>query len=447
LTNFRPRKSAFTAVVTAPGYLGTPTGTVTFTIDGYAEPAASLAIVKGVDQATFTISTLAAGSHTVSAAYSGDTNVAASSGSLTKQTVNAPNLHATTISLASPLSPSTAGQTVTFTAVVSPGTPTGTVTFTIDGKAEPPVRLQLAGGKDQATFSIATLAVGTHTIAATYNGDSTFAASTVPNTLTQTVNAQTRTNNPQATSTTLVASTPLSVVGATVTFTATVAPTAATGSPTGTVTFTIDGVAEPPVRLQPVNGRYQAAFAIATLAPGAHTIVATYNGDATFAASTVARPLTQTVSPLTQTVSPLTQTVTAPIAAPPVVESLKRYGTRARRTTLVLTFSTALDPARASNPANYRITRPNGRFVLVRSVVYDPAAHTVTLTPRTKIKLHRTYHVTVIGTGAGGVADVRGVLLDGTGAGQAGSDFVTTLTRSNLVLAPAPGPKPVTGHR
>jgi hypothetical protein len=49
--------------------------------------------------------------------------------------------------------------------------------------------------------------------------------------------------------------------------------------------------------------------------------------------------------------------------------------------------------------------------------------------------------------GAGGVADARGVLLDGACAGQAGSGFVTTLTRSKLGLAPAPGPKPVSGPR
>ena len=52
-------------------------------------------------------------------------------------------------------------------------------------------------------------------------------------------------------------------------------------------------------------------------------------------------------------------------------------------------FSTSLDPTRASNPANYRITRPNGRPVRICSVVYGPAAQTVTLRPRTKINLHR----------------------------------------------------------
>jgi hypothetical protein len=305
---------------------------VTFTIDGQAQALVTVALVGGVDEARFTTSALAAGSHTVSAAYNGSTTVAASSGSLPMQTVNASNLHATTTSLASSSNPSTAGQPVTFTATVAPtvatGTPTGTVTFTIDGKAEPPVPLQVVDGKDQATFSISTLTVG------------------------------------------------------------------------------------------------------------AHTIAATYNGDATFAASTASRPLTQTVGPSFR-----------PVTDPPVVESLKRYGTRARRTTLVLTFSAALDPARAGNPANYRITKPNGRPVRIRSVVYDPAADTVTLRPRGKINLHRTYHVMVIGTGAGGVADVRGVLLDGTDDGRAGSDFVTTLTRSNLVLATAPGPKHVSGTR
>ena len=127
----------FTAVVTAPGFAGTPTGTVTFTIDGHAQSPVPLSVVGGVDEAKFAISTLTAGQHSVTAAYSGNTNVSPSSGSLPTQIVNAANLHSTTTTLVSSLNPSKVGQQVTFTAVVSAGafagTPTGTVTFTIDG--------------------------------------------------------------------------------------------------------------------------------------------------------------------------------------------------------------------------------------------------------------------------------------------------------------------------
>jgi CSLREA domain-containing protein len=439
----------FTAVVTASGYLGTPTGTVTFTIDGQAQTPVALSIVGSVDEAQFTTSTLAAGPHTVSAAYGGESGaVAASSGSLT-QTVNAPSLPTTTNSLASSSNPSTVGQQVTFTAVVSPGTPggtpTGAVTFTIDGTAEAPVPLQVVGGIDEAVFSTSTLTVGTHTIGAAYNGDTTFDGSTVTNPLTQTVNPLAQTNNPLATSTTVVSSRNPSVVGETVTFTATVAPTTATGTPTGTVTFTIDGKAEAPVPLRVVDGKDQAAFSIATLTASTHTISVEYDGDATFAASTVSRPLTQTVMPATQptttstqTVMPATQptttstrtpttstqTANTPTVDPPVVMSLKRYGIHMQPTVLVLKFSEAMDPIRAQDVRNYQISGPTGRPVGIDSAVYDPAANTVTLKPRSRIDLHHTYHVKVIGTGTGG-------------DGKAGSNYFTTLNWRNVVLTPA----------
>ncbi len=62
----------FTAVVTASGFAGTPAGSVTFTIDGQARAPVSLSVVGGADEAQFATSTLTAGQHTVSAAYSGD---------------------------------------------------------------------------------------------------------------------------------------------------------------------------------------------------------------------------------------------------------------------------------------------------------------------------------------------------------------------------------------
>src|SRR5262249_38520270 len=61
--------------------------------------------------------------------------------------------------------PSVFGQAATFTATVSTsasgaGSPTGTVTFTVDGAAQATVTL--SGG--QATLTVATFAVGSHTV-------------------------------------------------------------------------------------------------------------------------------------------------------------------------------------------------------------------------------------------------------------------------------------------
>ena len=66
-------------------------------------------------------------------------------------------------------------------------------------------------------------------------------------------------------------------------------PDQRTGIPTGTVTFTIDTVPEPPVNVMDVNGVAQANFVTGSsaLSVGTHTIGATYNGDSTFATSTV----------------------------------------------------------------------------------------------------------------------------------------------------------------
>lgn len=86
---------------------------------------------------------------------------------------------ATATSLTSSANPAVLAQSVTFTASVSPSspssnTPTGTIAFS-DGSttlASEPVT------NDQATFSTSSLAVGAHSITASYSGDSNFLAST-----------------------------------------------------------------------------------------------------------------------------------------------------------------------------------------------------------------------------------------------------------------------------
>ena len=128
------------------------------------------------------------------------------------------------------------------------------------------------------------------------------------------------------------------------------------------------------------------------------------------------------------------------ILAPPTVTLVQRFGFHADPTRIVLTFSAPLDPARAQDVRNYRIVGPGGEAVAIDSATYDPAADTVTLDPHTRLNLHQLYKLTVIGTAPGGVADTSGVLLDGAGNGQPGSNYVATLKAADLVLgAEVPG--------
>jgi hypothetical protein len=115
-------------------------------------------------------------------------------------------------------------------------------------------------------------------------------------------------------------------------------------------------------------------------------------------------------------------------------------------TVLVLTFNDGLDPASAENMANYKIVDPSGRPVAVESVNFDAALNTVTIRPRTRINLHHTYELTVIGTGANGVRDTEGRLLDGANTGVPGSDYVGRLAWRNLMWTPAEYKKYVHPH-
>ena len=301
-----------------------------------------------------------------------------SSGSLPTQTVNPSNLPATTTTLTSSLNPSTVGQQVTFTAVVSAGlspeTPTGTVTFTIDGQAQTPVPLSVVGGVDEAKFVTSTLTSGQHSVTAAYSGDSTFASSTVATPLVQVVDAV-------ATTITAVSSANPSSVGEPVTFTATVTPSAG-GDPSGSVTFTIDGKAQPPVPRARQERAREASFQISTLSAGKHTVTASYSGDATDA--------TALVTPLVETVNASTVERAEGDAGPAVRRPHASDGPGPLFDTV--TRST-------TNLQNYVLVGPEGNHIGFKSVSYDSSAHTVTLRPTVKINVHRTYRLTVIGQG------------------------------------------------
>ncbi|QIY59999.1 Ig-like domain repeat protein [Streptomyces sp. RPA4-5] len=217
---------------------------------------------------------MSAGTHTVTATYSGDSNFTTSSGTDT-QTVN---LASTTTAVSTTPDPSVVGQSVTFSATVAPvapgaGTPTGTVTFVAtDGVTTVTLTGTLSGGTTSVTTN-GLVTAGVYVVTATYSGDADFTGSTGADTQTVT----------QASTTTALSSSPdPSVVGQPVTFTATVAPVApGAGTPTGVVTFVITGG---PTLAGTLSGG-TATVSTNALGVGTFPVTATYSGDLNFTGS------------------------------------------------------------------------------------------------------------------------------------------------------------------
>ena len=144
--------------------IGAPGGTVTLLSNGV--PVAAATLVSG--QASISVSSLDAGSHALTAQYSGDGGFAGSSSPAVVHTVNPAS---TSTALTSSPNPSRAGQAVTFTATVNTiapglGTPAGSVQFLREGVVIGSA--PLTGGT--ARLTICTLTSGKHAIQARYVG-------------------------------------------------------------------------------------------------------------------------------------------------------------------------------------------------------------------------------------------------------------------------------------
>lgn len=267
---------------------GTPTGSVTF-YDGSSSIGTGT-IASG--SAQLTISGLQIGTHSITAAYSGDANFSGSTSAALSQIVN---LGPTTTTVTSSSNPATAGFNITFTVSVYPtygGTPVGLVTLFDGATSLGSVSLTNQNGQNYALFTLSTLTAGSHSMTATYNGSTSFSTSASA-VLTQIVNLP-------ATSTYLSSSVNPAAYGQTLSLVATVQPPGS-GSATGTVTF-LDGS----TALGTVNvSNNLAQLTVPTLSLGTHTLIAQYSGDTKFAGSTSA-PVSETINPsvTTATVSP-----------------------------------------------------------------------------------------------------------------------------------------------
>ena len=172
------------------------------------------------------------------------------------------------------------------------------------------------------------------------------------------------------TTTGLVSSLNPATVGQTITFTATVVATTSSGAePSGFLTFTIDGVSQPPVAVSAVGGGLGATLATSALGVGSHQVSVAYSGDANFAPS------------VSSTVVEVVSAATATGGSGPMLMMVQRFGFHMMPTRLVLTFDRALDATAAENLSNYRITTMSGGRIKLKSAVYDDRTHTVTLRP------------------------------------------------------------------
>jgi hypothetical protein len=331
----------FTATITGPSGATTPTGKITFQDNGNYIAGCGGASGSSLSSGSVTCSTkLASGSHSVVASYGGDGNYTTVQ---TTQSVSVGQTNSSTTLTSSTGGTSTVNQLVTFTVTVGPANAnpalSGTVTVldTSNNNA-----VLCAGTVDPTTqqypCSTQALALGTHKIEATYTNDSSYAGST-SSLLTQQVNAGT------ATMPSFASSSNPSVVGNTVTFTATISVPSGPTSPAGNVSFAADGttiagcgsVALTLSSPHATSGTASCPTKLLAASTTPHTIVASYTGDSNFIFDGQNNSLSQTVSaaattttiiaaPSTTTVNQqvtYTVTVTAPSTTYPLIGLVK----------------------------------------------------------------------------------------------------------------------------
>lgn len=248
-----------TATLKATGSIS-PTGSIVFS-DG-SQSIGTMTIGTGGVTA-FPTNALAVGPHSITASYAGDQNVNGGNSTAVSQTISEANT--VTALTVNPVQPES-GTSATLTASVSPtsgsGVVTGMVTFS-DGATKLGSSAVGANGKSSIAAIFST---GTHTLKATYAGDTddSESASAV-------ISLDV---SPSATKVALTSGASPALVLGTVTFTATVSGTGA--APTGTIVFSIDGTSTQPMT---IDGTETASFTTSSLAVGRHTIVANYSGD------------------------------------------------------------------------------------------------------------------------------------------------------------------------
>jgi subtilase family serine protease len=334
-TTFTPSSTSFThgTAVTlktsVAGSGGTPTGDVAVMTDSPLitnQGQVVLTLASGAASASLT--SLPGGSYNIWGNYSGDGTFAPSASSKTPITVTseASTLELQVAEYANGQTASLAGQQVSYgTPAIIDGypiptseasctsncpyfsEPTGTVTFTDNGN---PLNTVLLDSEGLSEYTTGALAVGAHSIAASYSGDSSYNKSTsTPGTVAFTVVKG---------ATQVGVSTALATIaqGQTTTLTALVQTDGGGVAPTGSVTFLAGSTTLGTGTLSAIENSYAVATYTITsaqstaLPAGAVSLTGTYPGDSNYSSGASATPASLTVTAPT-TLLPTTTTATA----------------------------------------------------------------------------------------------------------------------------------------
>jgi len=275
--------SANTVTATVAG--ANPSGSVTFN-DG-ATVLGTVSLASGV--ATYSLKNLSAGTHSITASYTGDAINAGSTSSAVAVTVaKAPS----TVAVSANPNPGFVGGVQYITATIPGGDATGNVVFYDDG-VQIGTAAAVAGA---ATFSTSSLSKSTHSITAGYAGDSNYLGST-SSAFSLVIGGA----NPNINWNTTPASRVYSSVTPSVSYTIQVRGDYVT-YPTGTIDILENGV----IRASGVALSNGSATFTMSPTPGVHPFTAVYAGDANYGASSVL----------------FTQTITAPQTATTISSNL-----------------------------------------------------------------------------------------------------------------------------
>jgi uncharacterized repeat protein (TIGR01451 family) len=120
-----------------------------------------------------------------------------------------------------------------------------------------------------------------------------------------------------------------------------------------------------------------------------------------------------------------------PNFTPPQVSGLSWSGSSRSITSLNVSFTAPLNPLYAMISTNYQLVAPalgNAVITLIPRA-YNPASESITLVPSVPLPSGVYYHLQLVGTGPTAIRDVAGNLLDGSGAGVPGSNYVASFAQ------------------